>query len=97
MTMTKSLRKRMAVACFDARVEAAACSGEGNEVAACSGSGSRTAGGGGGVVDSRAIVERERARGQTFAKCGEGEREVKNLLSVARESAGLKFLFVLFN
>jgi hypothetical protein len=26
-TMTKSLRKRTAVACFDARVEAAVCSG----------------------------------------------------------------------
>jgi hypothetical protein len=40
------------------------------------GLGSRTAGGGSGAAVSRAIVERERerARDQKFAKCGERER-----------------------
>jgi hypothetical protein len=36
MTMTKSLRKRAAVAHSEAGVEAVACSGAGDEAAACS-------------------------------------------------------------
>jgi hypothetical protein len=38
------------------------------------GLGLRTTGGGGGAAVSKAIAERERARGQKFAKCGERER-----------------------
>jgi hypothetical protein len=37
VTMTKSLRKRAAAACFEAGVEAAVCSGTGDEAVACSG------------------------------------------------------------
>jgi hypothetical protein len=37
MTMTKSLRKRMAMACSEAEVEAAACSRATDEAAACFG------------------------------------------------------------
>jgi hypothetical protein len=35
--MTKSLRKRTAVACSEARVEVVVCSGTGDEVTVCSG------------------------------------------------------------
>jgi hypothetical protein len=38
------------------------------------GSGSWMVGGGGDMVVSRAIAERERVRGKKFAKCGERER-----------------------
>jgi hypothetical protein len=79
VTMAKSSRKRTMVARSKAGVEAAACSGAGEEAMACSNVRSRTAGGSGGMTVSRAIEERER------------EREVKNLLSVMRESVGLKF------
>jgi hypothetical protein len=41
------------------------------------GPGSRTAGG---AAVSRATTERERARGQNFAKCGERERGPKILV-----------------
>jgi hypothetical protein len=37
------------------------------------GLGLRTIGGGGGAAVSKVIEERERARGQKFAKCGERE------------------------
>jgi hypothetical protein len=37
MTMTKSLRKRTAVAHFEAGVEATVCSGDRDEAVACSG------------------------------------------------------------
>jgi hypothetical protein len=39
-----------------------------------------TAGGSSSTVVSRATAERERARGQKFAKCGEREREPKILV-----------------
>jgi hypothetical protein len=64
------LRKRMVAARSEAEVEAVACSGAGDEAL---GPGSRTAGGGG-VMISRAITERERVWEQKFAKCGERER-----------------------
>jgi hypothetical protein len=79
VTMAKSSRKRTVVARSKAGVEAAACSRVGEEAMACSKAGSRTAGGSGGMTIYRATEERER------------EREVKNLLSVMRESVGLKF------
>jgi hypothetical protein len=63
-TMTKSLRKRMAVACPADGVEAATCSEAGDEAAAFSGAGiedGRWQGGGAAV--SRVTVERERERG----------------------------------
>jgi hypothetical protein len=44
------------------------------------GLGLRTTGGGGGAVVSKAIAERERARGQKFAKCGKRERGPKILV-----------------
>jgi hypothetical protein len=78
-TMTMSLRKRTTVARSEAGVEAVACSRAGDDAVACSGPGSRVAGGGGGVTVSRVTTKQER------------EREVKNLLSVARESMGMKF------
>jgi hypothetical protein len=36
VTMTRSLRKRTAVACSEGGVEAAVCSGDGDEAAVCS-------------------------------------------------------------
>jgi hypothetical protein len=43
---------------------------------------SRRIGGGSGTVVSRVTTERERARGQKFAKCGERERGPKILVRV---------------
>jgi hypothetical protein len=68
--MTKSLRKGMAAARFEAGYEAAVCFSTVDEAAACSGAG---------IEDSR-----------WWLWCGR-ECEVKILLSVVRESAGLKF------
>jgi hypothetical protein len=59
--MTKSLRKRMAMARFEAGVKAVACSVAGDEARCASGLGSRTVDCCDGVVTSRVTVERERA------------------------------------
>jgi hypothetical protein len=67
------LRKRTAATCSKVGVEAMACSEARDEAAVCSGPGSRTACGGGMMV-SRETEERERAYGRKIAKCGERER-----------------------
>jgi hypothetical protein len=59
--MTKSLRKRMAMARFEAGVKAVVCSVAGDEARCASGLGSRTVGRGDGVTTSRVTVEQERA------------------------------------
>jgi hypothetical protein len=77
VTMTNNLRKRTVVASFEAGVEAAACSGAGDEAAALSRAGIEDGKWqwwhNGFLGDSRAR-ERERERGQNFAKCDERER-----------------------
>jgi hypothetical protein len=69
-TMTKSLRKRTTAAQSEAGVEAVACSG------ARIGDGRWQRN----MAVSRATAERESARGQNFAKCGEREHMPKILV-----------------